>query len=245
MPVTMQAIDEQLIPRPRGGILYDAVRLRKPDATLFDRQTWATRGALEDMTGGRGSVSLLRQDDGAEWVLRHYRRGGLIAAITADRYVYIGANRTRAFREWRLLAELRRRKLPVPAPIAATYVRSALTYRADLITERLRARTFADVLMEGAVGGDVWHAVGATIAKFHAEGVHHADLNVHNILLGPNHAVYLLDFDRGRIRARGAWESSVLARLQRSLEKLRTGHRYVRFADEDWRTLMMGYAAKG
>lgn len=48
-------------------------------------------------------------------------------------------------------------------------------------------------------------------------GVHHADLNAHNILLADDGAVYVLDFDRGRIRARGAWENNVLARLHRSL----------------------------
>ncbi|HSN71660.1 MAG TPA: lipopolysaccharide kinase InaA family protein, partial [Steroidobacteraceae bacterium] len=56
-------------------------------------------------------------------------------------------------------------------------------------------------------------------------------------------AVYLLDFDRGRIRARGPWESDVLARLQRSLEKIATHREDVRYHAADWKTLMQGYEA--
>src|SRR4029453_11025308 len=63
------------------------------------------------------------------WVLRHYRRGGLIAKLSQDSYLWTGAARTRSFAEWRLLAELRRRGLRVPAPIAARYVRGLFTYR--------------------------------------------------------------------------------------------------------------------
>src|SRR5262245_57201697 len=120
----MQTIDEQFIPPSMsggsGGILYDALRLRKQDATLFDPASWRARGALEEVAGGRGSVCFLTHDSG-QWVLRHYRRGGLIASVSQDRYVYTGASRTRSLREWRLLAELRRRGLPVPVPTVARH----------------------------------------------------------------------------------------------------------------------------
>jgi 3-deoxy-D-manno-octulosonic acid kinase len=53
--------------------------------------------------------------------------------------------------------------------------------------------------------------------------------------------VYLLDFDRGRIEPRGSWEREVLARLRRSLEKIRTQRQGVAFAQEQWGWLMAGY----
>ena len=56
--------------------------------------------------GGRGTVAFVR-DGERRWVLRHYRRGGLVARLLDDRYLWTGADRTRAFREWRLLRELR------------------------------------------------------------------------------------------------------------------------------------------
>jgi 3-deoxy-D-manno-octulosonic acid kinase len=228
---------EQYLPVPRGGILYDAARLRKPDAAMFTRDYWKMRNSLEEFAGGRGTVSLLRTPEG-DWILRHYRRGGLVARVSTDIYVWTGTNATRSFREWRLLAELHRRGLPVPAPIAAYYERHGVTYRADIITERLPgARTLASTIETQPIGIAEWKRVGHTIARFHAAGVHHADLNANNIMLAGD-AVYLLDFDRGRIRARGAWEADVIARLKRSLEKINTKQPNAHFTDADWQALL-------
>jgi hypothetical protein len=52
--------------------------------------------------------------------------------------------------------------------------------------------------------------------------------------------VYVLDFDRGRIRPRGAWEQSVLERLQRSLRKVTATMPPGRFDDEAWQALLQG-----
>jgi 3-deoxy-D-manno-octulosonic acid kinase len=236
-------IDEQCIATSRGGILYDASRLGKPGSELFEREHWAAQGALQETRGGRGSIAILHTGD-QRWVLRHYRRGGWIARVSRDRYWWQGAGRTRSFAEWRLLAELRRRGLPVPAPIAAGYQRGLFTYSADLITEHLPpSRTLADAITGGALPEDRWRAVGSTVARFHAQGVHHADLNAHNILLDDSiDAVYLLDFDRGQLRPRGAWETAVLQRLQRSLNKIKAQRSDVNYADDrEWRWLMSGY----
>lgn len=249
--------DEQFIATAGGGILYDASRLSKPRAELFSRSAWATRGALEEISGGRSSIALLNvagwpevaagsSERGSRWVLRHYRRGGLMAKLSQDSYLWTGANRTRSFAEWRLLAELRRRGLPVPAPIAAHYARGLLTYRADLITELLPGtRTLANVITGYDLPEAGWRVVGATIAVFHREGVHHADLNANNILLGENETnVYLLDFDRGRIEARGPWEQVVIARLRRSLEKIKGQRADVRFGEREWQWLATAVAAR-
>lgn len=174
------------------------------------------------------------------WVLRHYRRGGFVAKLSQDSYLWAGASRTRSFKEWRLLAELRRRGLPVPAPVAARYVRSGLWYRADLITQLLPAtHTLATLITGRELGESAWRSVGRTIAAFHHEGVHHADLNANNIVIGEvDGTVYLLDFDLGRIRPRGAWEKEVLARLKRSLEKIRRQRKNVRFGEREWGWLL-------
>jgi len=233
----MLSVQEGLLRVAGGGILYDASRLRKPGAELFDAEHWRQQGVWQQLAGGRASIAIV--GTGAErWVLRRYRRGGFIARFSRDRYLWLGESRTRSFAEWRLLAELRRRGLPVPAPVAARYVRGALTYRADLITEHLpNTRTLADAITGAQLPRESWEAVGRTIARFHREGVHHADLNAHNILLGSG-SVYLLDFDRGRIEARGAWEQEVLARLRRSLEKIKGQRANVAFGDEQWKWLL-------
>ena len=223
---------------PGGGILYDASLARKPDASWFSRDFWARAGHLTEVTGGRGSVCFLRSELGA-WVLRHYRRGGFIARFSADRYLWTGEARTRSFAEWRLLAALRRLDLPVPEPVAAYYERKALTYRADLITRELPTSVTLTQSLAQGIDEHRWRQVGATIARFHLHGVHHADLNANNILLGMDE-VYVLDFDRGKIRARGPWERQVLERLHRSLRKV-SARDGTDFGERQWGWFREGY----
>ena len=170
-------------------------------------------------------------------MLRHYRRGGFIARFARDRYFWLGEARTRSFAEWRLLAELRRRGLAGPRR-SRRYVRGALTYRADLITEHLpNTRTLADAITGAQLPRESWRGDRQDDRAFHREGVHHADLNAHNILLDQAAAqnVYLLDFDRGRIEARGAWEQDVLATVAGEDQGQRPN---VAFGDEQWNWLL-------
>lgn len=239
----MSAGPETLAPTARGAMLYDASRCGQPDEQIFERQSWRARGGLEETAGGRGTVAFVR-DGGRRWVLRHYHRGGLVARLLGDAYLWTGADRTRAFREWRLLRELRAADLPVPAPVAARYERRGLLYRADLITEELPTRrTLAQALASASLGAAAWRAVGVCIGRLHARGVHHADLNAHNLLLGDHDRVYVLDFDRGRIRPRGSWEQTVLGRLRRSLQKVTAGLPSDRFDDAAWQSLLLGLNA--
>jgi 3-deoxy-D-manno-octulosonic acid kinase len=244
----VRLIAENLSVGKRGGIVYDAARFVKPPHEIFLREHWQSQGRLREVVGGRGSVCFLSidHDEGldegsGEWVLRHYKRGGAMARLVQDRYFWMGADRTRAFREWRLLAQLRELHLPVPCPIAARYVRFGLTYTADLITASIpESRTLTQTLLQAPLQQAQWSAIGAIIARFHAHGVQHADLNAHNILLQSDATVWLLDFDRGRIRDRGAWEADVLARLHRSLQKLTRQQQGFQFGETQWEWLMAG-----
>lgn len=221
-------------------MLYDASLSGQPDERIFDRAYWRARGALAESAGGRGTVAFIA-DGARRWVLRHYRRGGLVARVLDDAYLWTGADRTRAFREWRLLCELHGAGLPVPRPVAASYARTGPLYRADLITEELPTRrTVAHALADAPLDAAAWRAIGACVGRLHAHGVQHADLNAHNLLLGPDGAVYVLDFDRGRLRRRGAWERAVLGRLQRSLRKVTASLPGDRFDDAAWQALLQG-----
>jgi 3-deoxy-D-manno-octulosonic acid kinase len=225
-----------------GAMLYDASRMDQPGSDAFERDHWRQRGALEEVAGGRGTVAFIH-DAGRRWVLRHYRRGGLVARLLDDTYLYTGEARTRAYAEFRLLRRLREWDLPVPVPVAARYLRAGLMYRADLLTEELPTRlTLAQVLASAPLEPAAWRVIGRCIARLHARGVQHADLNAHNLLLGAGGEVYVLDFDRGRIRARGAWEDRVLARLRRSLDKVTGGLPAGRFGDAEWQWLLDGVA---
>jgi 3-deoxy-D-manno-octulosonic acid kinase len=226
-----------------GGMLYDASCLDHPEPHVFDVAYWREHGRVQETAGGRGAVTFITTPDQQRWVLRHYRRGGLVARWLDDRYLWTGEEATRGFREWRLLRLLREWQLPVPRPIAARYRREGFYYRADLVTTELPTRTtLASILRDAPLPAPRWRAIGACIGALHARGVHHADLNAHNLLLAEDGRVFVLDFDRGRIRPRGTWERSVLARLHRSLVKVTTGLPADRFDATAWHALEQGLA---
>jgi 3-deoxy-D-manno-octulosonic acid kinase len=209
---------------------------------LFEPAFWADRGELVDVTHGRGSAWFIASAP-HQWALRHYRRGGVIARLSEDRYVWAGEKRVRAFAEWRLLAALTERRLPVPKPVAARYRRTGLFYRCDLITQRIAgAQPLSSVLALRTLTENIWRDIGATVARFHAAGVDHADLNAHNILLG-DHAISVIDFDRGKFRTPGAWRSNNLSRLRRSLDKISREFPPDRFSTGAWQSLLAGYAS--
>lgn len=200
----------------------------------FDDKYWGA-AAQPVVEGGRGAAWFIRRDEG-DWVLRHYRRGGLMARFSRDRYVWAGEAAVRSVAEFRLLQRLHELQLPVPRPIAAWYRRRGLGYGAALIVERIAGARPMTVLLEGGERA-AWAQIGATIARFHGHGVEHADLNANNILLAGGE-VWLIDFDRGRLHAgdgSGSWRQANLDRLARSLRKLGGDA-----ADAPWRS---GYAA--
>jgi 3-deoxy-D-manno-octulosonic acid kinase len=132
--------------------------------------------------------------------------------------------------------------LPVPAPVAARYRRAGLAYSGDLITERLvDCESLAARLARAVVPILSWIAIGRCIRRFHDCGVYHADLNAHNVLLGEGGAVYLIDFDRGRLQKPGLWCDANLVRLRRSLEKVTYALPPERFTEADWHGLLDGY----
>ncbi|GAA0719987.1 3-deoxy-D-manno-octulosonic acid kinase [Dokdonella soli] len=233
-------IEAQVQSTATGAIVFDRALGIAPDDAWFDRAR-ASGAAAAVPSGGRGGVAFVDTPAG-ECALRHYHRGGFAARISADRYLWTGAARTRAFREFHLLAKLAGAGLPVPAPVVARYVRDGLYYRADLMTRRIESsHTLAERLAVGALGLALALRVGRTIARFHASGVWHADLNAHNILVDVADAVWLIDFDRGRMRKpKLAWQQANIARLRRSFEKL-GARRVGDFDAQFWHPLLAAY----
>jgi 3-deoxy-D-manno-octulosonic acid kinase len=240
----------QRIDTAKGVMLADPHALgnarHEPAESLFDPKHWSARGELAAVSGGgRGSAWFIGNAENP-WVLRHYRRGGFIARLTEDQYLWLGEQRVRAFVEWRLLAYLGQWGLRVPRPVAAWYRRDGLTYRCDLITERIiNVRSLSAALTSGEVAQGGWNAIGLAIARLHRQGVDHADLNAHNILLDDTFSISIIDFDRGRVRAPGTWRLRNLARLHRSLAKISLSLPPGRFTPEAWNHLLTGYQTAG
>ena len=205
-----------------------------PELTIwdyFDPHTPALH-ARPVAAGGRAAAWFVRA--GAfDAVLRHYRRGGLVAKFVQNRYLWSGFEKTRSSVEFDLIRTLWRAGLPVPRPLGAAAWRQGLTYRAALLTEQIPdAQPLAqtnDMLL--------WKHAGQVIAAMHRFGVWHADLNVFNILFDPLGKIWLIDFDRGRLgKLTPGQRAENLSRLLRSLNKLSLAQHH-----DCWRALNEGY----
>jgi 3-deoxy-D-manno-octulosonic acid kinase len=229
-----------------GAILYDRAVIDHICDMSFRADSWQR---AEPVTGflrsaGRGNTMFVSNGQ-EEFVLRHYRRGGLPGRVHPDLYVWLGEERTRAFREWRLLKRLVEMGLRVPRPAAARYRRVAtFFYTADLLTVREPGiRALSDRLVGSPATEDFWRGTGEGIYRFHKAGVCHADLNAYNVQVDAADRIFLLDFDRGRLLPPGAWQQGNLARLYRSLSKVRKLEPRVAFSETNWRQLIEGYSS--
>ena len=226
-----------------GAILYDKSLINHMSDGCFEPGAWPACKPVEGVlrSGGRGTTIIVANGE-REFVLRHYRRGGLVGRVNHDRYLWRGRDRTRSFAEWRLLAWMRRRGLPVPRPAAARYRRHGMVYRADLLTvHEPGIRPLAARLLE-ETDGRFWRGIGRGVRRFHDACVCHADLNAYNLQVDERDRVFLLDFDRGRIRKPGAWQRDNLARLERSLDKVARLEPRLSWDKRHWRQLLAGYA---
>lgn len=155
-------------------------------------------------------------------VLRRYRRGGLAAKLSADRFLWKGEGRVRSFAEFKLLQGMVALKLPVPEPLAAAVWKDGWFYRAALLMREIDAKSDFQAAVHADPYHAPWEALGQCIARFHLHRCHHVDLNASNVLLGRDGRIYIIDWDKARIESNvGGWTEDVLARLERHLIKYR------------------------
>jgi 3-deoxy-D-manno-octulosonic acid kinase len=231
-------------------LIHDSELAQAPEPWMFDPEALRERGlSLGLGDDGRGRVLFFDPPlpgSGGQWVLRHYLRGGSVARILGDRYLWTGLSRSRPFREFALIAAMRDEGLPVPRPVAARLQRSGPHYRADLVTQRIPdARSLDARLRDGRLAAGAWRRIGACVRRFHDAGYCHADLNSRNILIDVCDRVWLLDWDRGRWRPQGSWREANLARLRRDLEKRLGLHAHWHFSEPDFDHLRAGYRDPG
>ena len=207
------AIRRDLVPRIGPWLLAPALELPR---------------AAERVGSGRGGAWRVELPGGLRVVVRLYRRGGLVARVVRDTYL---GPRPRPLHELAVTVEARRRGVVAPEVLGAR-VEGGLVYRGALVTAEVpNARTLITALRAAAGARErcaLAARAGRAVARLHDAGVYHADLNLTNLLVGPNGAddVVVVDFDRARVRggslgARARRRN--LARLARSLAKLDPG----------------------
>lgn len=184
------------------------------EADPVTRALFEGAGCTVDAAAGRGQVSRFPLGSG-EGVLRHYRRGGLVAHLSKDRFL---GNRMLA--EFRVHVALHQQGFPVPEPLGVVWERRGLSFQGAIATRRLEAATLLDYWKKPDAKRAILPLCGLRIRELHDLGVWHADLQVKNIMTD-GEQIWLLDFDNARMgTALSNWaRSRNLLRLRRSLEK--------------------------
>jgi len=226
--------------------IFDQDVLDHVNAEHFDPAYHEQQNNLRGQAQGRGTTYFITLAESLDCVLRHYRRGGMIARFTDDKYLWADLEQTRAWREWQLLKLMIEKQLPVPSPVAAHVHHKGLYYTADIITQQIpAAQSLPMLLSSGDMTDALWRQLGKTIRRFHQQGIYHADLNAHNILIDDSEQFYLIDFDKGYLRKpSSAWQQSNLDRLQRSLQKLKDQNSNgFHFSLHHWGALLQAYSS--
>lgn len=218
---------------------------------------WGSGQASGTTLAGRGAVYSVSApvpgpDAHPRWIVRHYYRGGAVAApLLGDRYLAAGA--PRPIRELHAAHHARARGIPTPAVVAGAVYRAGIWYRADLVTEQIPdASDLADVLWgpnEPGIPAEVaLLATGALVRRLERAGILHPDLNAKNVLVtgtGSEPRVHLVDLDGCCARDQGVPVPafSMRRRLERSLRKFesRTGRELPATA---WAALRSGFTEK-
>lgn len=226
-----------------GAILYDRQVISEINADRFVASNWLHSEPVQGVLGsqGRGNTMFIGNVP-RQFALRHYVRGGLIGKLVSDSYLWTGAEESRPFREWRMLAKMADNGLRVPRPAAARYRRKGLFYTADLITVRVpKVKALSTWILEHSGGEKFWQELGSSIHEFHSQGVFHADMNAYNLQIDSLGKLWMLDFDRGRLLPAGPWQQKTLSRLHRSLQKIKSMNVALHFDKSCWEQLLEGY----
>ncbi|MCG7496819.1 3-deoxy-D-manno-octulosonic acid kinase [Vibrio sp. Of7-15] len=221
-------------------IWYNKALLKEPAECCFEPEYWQKSGKVIGSATGRGTTWFVKTQV-LEAALRHYRRGGLFGRLVDDHYLFLGWKKTRSYQEFELLQELSVSGVNVPRPIAAKAVKKAMSYQADLLSEKVaNAKDLVAILQQQSLPTSVYNAIGQQIRKMHDLQVCHTDLNSHNILLDDKETVWLIDFDKCGKQSGDSWKKENLARLKRSFVK-EVGKRQIQWQEQDWQALMAGY----
>jgi tRNA A-37 threonylcarbamoyl transferase component Bud32 len=238
-----RALPEGYVDHDRGRWRVVAARIELREMTaLLDAARAGTLGG-EDAASGRGGARRVVLRGGKVVYVRKYLRGGLVRFLVRDLYLL---RPPRPIRELEATETARAAGCRVPIVHAVGVEESGPFYRGWIVTSAIEGATaYIDVLAaaDEAARGVLLAAAGRAIRDLHDAGVYHPDLNGHNLLVGGDGEVAVIDFDRAVV---GAPDQHRLAqkgrdRFWRSLRKLMAA-RGAGLGEAERRWLERGYA---
>lgn len=146
---------------------------------------------------GRGTVKHMILEETGAVVIKSYRRGGVMALLTKDRYLRAG--KTRSQKEFEFLSHAARAGVSVPRPLI--YIaRGYPLYRAWLVTQRIKSHnSLATLAMKDAESaGKLMPLISKNITLLIKNKIFHVDLHPGNVIIHESGTPYIIDFDRAR-----------------------------------------------
>lgn len=145
--------------------------------------------------GGRRSVAITTLDGIGSVVVKHYRRGGLLAHLNKKTYLRTGKPRCQL--EFEQMAYARAIGVNAPEPVAYAY-RGRVFYHGWLVTREIEGQQSLAVLStqdpdraEAAI-----QALAGQVATLVEHQILHADFHPGNVLVDRDNQVFIIDFDK-------------------------------------------------
>lgn len=215
-----------------------AVKDALAGGTLY---AWAEAQPDRDVFQGRGAtygVTLA----GRRAVVRHARRGGLLAPLLGDRY----RGRPRWAHEIKISRDMIADGIATPDVLAGVMYQTGSTHRADVATERVEGRDLVDLFFgpdppAGAGRHAKMQAVGVLIGDLYKVGFVHPDLQLKNVLIDALGKAWLIDVDTVLRMSGPETRLLNLRRFYRSWDKL-NAKLGARLSKQDREHFMEGFA---
>ncbi len=183
-----------------GVIVCARAELSLPDS--FIDRVLLTSSELEKVgaSAGRGDVLRSQLPNGEQYVLRPYRRGGMIQHVNKESFLALPVGPLRPMLELEILSLLFDKGIPVARPLFALvqYGLLNLSYSCAIATSEIQgALNFLDarsrILPEVALS--VSELAGVAAGRALVAGIFHRDLHPGNVLFRSPEEVFLIDFD--------------------------------------------------
>lgn len=174
----------------------------------------------DNILGGRRCVDSVELAGIGPVIIKHYRRGGLLAHLVKQTYVM--RNKTRCQIEFEQMNQVRSLGVQTPEPIAFAYSGS-LAYRAWLITREIENQQSLAQLScaDPERAGRAVRILADQVNILIEHKILHADLHPGNILVDAQENVFIIDFDKSDTYhwSRQSLKNKYLRRWQRAVHK--------------------------